>query len=148
MHPYHFEGGVAEAHVKIILRDFETANLKKLADQLEEIAKELRAAYPKARIDIKIDKQYRNMREGLSREPRALAKAIQAVEAAGLEPRLSIIRGGTDGSILTERGLPTPNLSSGQHNPHSPLEWTSLEEMQNAVEILIELAKLWGVERA
>jgi tripeptide aminopeptidase len=86
------------------------------------------------------------MREGLAREPRALAKAAAAIAAAGLEPRHSIIRGGTDGSQLTERGLPTPNLSSGQHNPHCPLEWTSVEEMQRAVDILVHLAVLWGEE--
>ncbi len=64
---------------------------------------------------------------------------------AGLEPKLTIVRGGTDGSRLTELGLPTPNLSTGEHNPHSPLEWTSLEEMATAVRVLIELA---GVGRA
>jgi tripeptide aminopeptidase len=88
------------------------------------------------------------MRDGLAKEPRALAKAIEAVRASGIEPEMSQIRGGTDGSVLTERGLPTPNLSSGQHNPHCPLEWTCLEEMQKAVDILIELAKAWGREKA
>ncbi|MEZ6053747.1 MAG: hypothetical protein R3C02_20535 [Planctomycetaceae bacterium] len=95
---------------------------------------------------MKIRKQYRNMRDGLEQEPRALAKAIEATQAAGMEPRLDIIRGGTDGSLMTERGLPTPNLSCGQHNPHSPLEWTGVEEMQHAVDVLIELARFWSVE--
>jgi len=148
LHPYHVEGSVASAEARIILRDFETEKLRDYAALLERIADELRARHPKARIDVEIKRQYRNMREGLRREPRALTKAIEATHAAGLEPRLAIIRGGTDGSALTEVGLPTPNLSSGQHNPHSPLEWTSVEEMQKAVEILIELAKAWGVERA
>ncbi len=147
LHPYHVEGSVAEASARIILRDFETAKLREQAALLEKIADELRAKHPRARIDIQIDQQYRNMGDGLKKEPRALAKAIEATRAAGVEPRLSIIRGGTDGSRLTELGLPTPNLSSGQHNPHSPLEWTSVEEMQQAVEILIELAKAWGKEQ-
>jgi len=69
------------------------------------------------------------------------------MRAAGMEPEISIIRGGTDGSVLTERGLPTPNLSTGQHNPHSPLEWTSLEEMQKAVDVLVQLAIAWGREK-
>ena len=64
----------------------------------------------------------------------------------GDRPEISIIRGGTDGSVLTERGLPTPNISTGQHNPHSPLEWTSLEEMQKAVDVLVQLAISWGRE--
>ena len=62
----------------------------------------------------------------------------------GREPQLAIIRGGTDGSQFTARGLPTPNLSTGQHNPHSPLEWVCLEEMVQAAEMLVELVKLWG----
>ena len=66
---------------------------------------------------------------------------------AGLEPKLTIVRGGTDGSRLTEMGLPTPNLSSGEHNPHSPLEWTCLEEMATAVRVLVELARVWGEQR-
>jgi len=148
LHPYQITGGVASASARIILRDFETATLADHARLLERIAEELRTKHPRARIEVEIHKQYRNMRDGLPKEPRALAKAIDAVKAAGLEPELSQIRGGTDGSVLTERGLPTPNLSSGQHNPHSPLEWTCLEEMQKAVDILIELAKAWGREEA
>jgi tripeptide aminopeptidase len=147
LHPYQISGGVSSASARIILRDFETSTLAGHARLLEKIAAELRARHPRARIEVEIHKQYRNMRDGLAKEPRALAKAIEAVRAVGLEPELSQIRGGTDGSVLTERGLPTPNLSSGQHNPHCPLEWTCLEEMQQAVDILIELAKVWGREK-
>ena len=146
MHPYHIEAAVPRASARIILRDFETENLKQYHQLLENIAEKLRSKHPQAGIQIEIHEQYRNMREGLKKEPRAIELAIKAVEAAGIKPELSIIRGGTDGSLLTEQGLPTPNLSSGQHNPHSPLEWTSVEEMQQAVDILIELAKLWGQE--
>ena len=120
LHPYQLSGGVATASVRIILRDFETPKLRDHAARLEAIAAELRARHPRAKIDIEIKKQYRNMRDGLEKEPRAMAKAVEATRAAGLEPELAIIRGGTDGSVLTERGLPTPNLSAGQHNPHSP----------------------------
>jgi tripeptide aminopeptidase len=147
LHPYQSTSSVATASVRIILRDFETLRLREHAQRLETIAADLRAKHPRVRIEIEIVKQYRNMRDGLAKEPRALAKAIEAVRAAGLEPEMSIIRGGTDGAVLTERGLPTPNLSAGQHNPHSPLEWTSLEEMQKAVEVLIQLAIAWGREK-
>jgi tripeptide aminopeptidase len=146
LHPYAIEGGVATASAKIILRDFETARLREQADLLRSIAADLQKQHPRARIEVQIRKQYRNMRDGLAREPRALAKAIDATRAAGLEPRLDIIRGGTDGALMTEAGLPTPNLSSGQHNPHSPLEWTSLHEMQKAVDVLVELARAWSSE--
>lgn len=147
LHPYEVEGSVAEARARIILRDFETPALAEYAALLESIAAPLRAEYPRAQIEIAVRKQYRNMRDGLKKEPRALEFAVAATRAAGLEPREEVIRGGTDGSRLTELGLPCPNLSAGQHNPHSPLEWTSVEEMQQAVNVLVELAKLWGRER-
>jgi tripeptide aminopeptidase len=148
MHPYTIEGGVAQASVRIILRDFETPALREYAALLEQIAARLRAKHPRASIEIRFVEQYRNMREGLAKEPRALAKALEATRAAGLEPRQTIIRGGTDGSRLTALGLPTPNLSTGEHNPHSPLEWTSLEEMQHAVDVLVALAQCWAYEEA
>ena len=146
MHPYVIEGGVAQATARVLLRSFETAELKTHADRLERIAVELRSEHPKASIELEIVKQYRNMRDGMTKEPRALTKAVEAVEAAGLDCNRSIIRGGTDGSRLTELGLPTPNLSTGEHNMHSPLEWTSVEEMQQAVDVLIKLAEGWGRE--
>jgi len=105
---------------------------------------QLLAEFPQARIDVTVTPQYRNMAEGLKKEPRALAFAEEAMRRAGLAPKLTIVRGGTDGSRLTELGLPTPNLSCGEHNLHSPLEWTCLEEMATAVRVLVELAKVWG----
>lgn len=148
LHPYVFEGGVARASARILLRDFDTPRLTDHAALLEGIADPLRREHPKATIEVKIVRQYRNMRDGLAKEPRALAKALEAIRATGIEPRQTIIRGGTDGSRLTEMGLPTPNLSTGEHNPHSPLEWTCLDEMEHAVKVLVELARAWGRERA
>src|SRR5262249_26267344 len=144
IHPYHIEGGVAEASARLILRDFETAKLSDQANLLESIAAALRAEYPRAQITVETRQQYRNMREGLVKEPRAVSKAVQAHEALGRTPKMTIIRGGTDGSMLTAKGLPTPNLSTGEHNPHSPLEWTSVEEMQAAAEVLVQLAVEWA----
>jgi tripeptide aminopeptidase len=97
-------------------------------------------------IDVKITPQYRNLADGLAKEPRALAHAEEAMRRAGLTPKRAIVRGGTDGSRLTELGLPTPNLSTGEHNIHSPLEWTCLEEMETAVKVLVDLAQVWGQE--
>jgi tripeptide aminopeptidase len=148
LHPYSIEGGVAQAEARLILRDFETSQLSVYALMLENLAIELRAENPKAKIDIEVKEQYRNMRDGLSKEPRAVQKAIEATAAAGLTPLTTIIRGGTDGSLLTAMGLPTPNLSTGEHNPHSPCEWTSVEEMQSAVNVLVQLAIAWGREEA
>lgn len=147
IHPYAIEGGVARASAKIILRDFDTEQLASQAALLESIAEPLRAEHPRAKITVDIRKQYRNLGDGLRDEPRAVSKAEEAMRKAGQEPELAIIRGGTDGSLLTELGLPTPNLSTGEHNPHSPLEWTSVEELQAAVEVLVALAECWSSER-
>jgi len=144
LHPYHLEGGVAEARMRVLLRDFDTARLADHAQLLRKCAAETESALPGIKIDVEVTPQYRNMAEGLAREPRAVAFARQALERLGREPRLTIIRGGTDGSRFTELGLPTPNLSTGEHNFHSPLEWTCLEEMVQAVEMLLELARLWA----
>lgn len=148
LHPYVFEGGVAEAKIKVLLRSFDSDHLPKQAELLRQIAATLMAEHPRAKIDVDIKVQYRNMIEGLTKEPRAVSLAEKAMKACGIAPKFESIRGGTDGSRLTEMGLPTPNLSTGMHNFHSPLEWACLEEMETAVNVLTELAKLWGKEKA
>lgn len=144
LHPYKIEGGVATATAQILLRDFETSRLREYESLLTTLARKLETEHPKSSIEVRIIEQYRNMREGLHKEPRAVPKAAAAMKAAGVEPELSIIRGGTDGSRLTALGLPCPNLSTGEHNPHSPLEWTSDVELETAVRVLLELAAEWA----
>jgi tripeptide aminopeptidase len=146
LHPYRIDGGVAEVTLRILLRDFDTPKLADKANLLRAAARLLQAEHPRASVEVQITPQYRNMAEGLNKEPRALTFAEKAVRRAGLEPKKTIIRGGTDGSRLTEMGLPTPNLSTGEHNPHSPLEWTCLEEMDTAVRVLVELAQVWAAD--
>ncbi|HXD88848.1 MAG TPA: peptidase T [Urbifossiella sp.] len=144
IHPLTMEGGVAEVNINFILRDFDTANLAVEAEILREIGRQIEREYPEAKVLVETRKQYRNMRDGIAKEPRAVKFAEVATRRAGLEPKFKIIRGGTDGAQLTEKGLPTPNLSTGEHNPHSPLEWTCLEEMVAAVRVLVELVQVWA----
>ncbi|MBW7906315.1 MAG: peptidase T [Phycisphaerae bacterium] len=144
LHPYVIEGGVARATLGVLLRSFETADLARQADILRAIAATLAPEHPGCRIDVDVRNQYRNMRDGLAREPRAVAIAEQAIRNVGLTPVFRAIRGGTDGSRLTELGLATPNLFAGMHNFHSPLEYACLEEMELSVRVLVELARLWG----
>lgn len=144
LHPYRIEGGVGEVTMRILLRDFVTAKLTEEAELLRHIARLLEAEFPQAKVRIDVTPQYRNMADGLIKEPRAVQFAEEAMRKVGLEPKRTIVRGGTDGSRLTELGLPTPNLSCGEHNLHSPLEWTCLEEMAIAVRVLVELARVWG----
>lgn len=148
MHPYVIEGGVEQVTLRVLLRSFVTADLEQQAAMLREVVGSILAEHPKAAIDIDVRKQYRNMVEALEKEPRAVKLAAEAVRRIGMEPKFASIRGGTDGSRLSEMGLPTPNLSTGMHNFHSPLEFACLEQMDNAVKVLIELAQLWGRETA
>ena len=148
LHPYTIEGGVGKTTIRILLRDFDTPKLAERAELLRQAAREVLKDYPTATIDVKITEQYRNMADGLRKEPRAAAFAEEAMRRVGLVPKLAIVRGGTDGSRLTEKGLPTPNLSTGEHNIHSPLEWTCLEEMETAVRVVLELAGVWSGERS
>jgi tripeptide aminopeptidase len=148
LHPYTIEGGVAETKVRILLRDFDTAQLTVKAELLRQLARETEQEHAGTKIEVHIKKQYRNMADGLLQEPRAVALAEAAFAKLGRPCKRTMVRGGTDGSQFTEKGLPTPNISTGEHNPHSPLEWTCLEEMVAACEMLVELVKLWGQERA
>jgi tripeptide aminopeptidase len=144
LHPYQMRGGVAEVVVEILLRDFQTAGLERWAAQLREASQASMAAFPGSKIDLAIVRQYRNMADGLANDPRAVVHAEKSLQRLGRVPKQTIVRGGTDGSRLTEMGLPTPNLSAGQHSPHSPLEWACVEEMLGAVEWLIALAGSWA----
>jgi len=145
LHPYEVTaGGVAEMKLKILLRDFDAAKLEERAEIARQAAAATMREFPGAKIDVVIERQYRNMAEGLVAEPRAVAYAEEALRRLGRTGKRTIVRGGTDGSRLTELGLPTPNLSCGDHNPHSPLEWACLDEMVESVEWLVALAEVWG----
>ena len=144
LHPYVIEGGVAVVTIKILLRDFDATRFVEFRRILEDALQRMQATTPEVSYEIDFQKQYRNMGEGLAKDPRAIEYAIEAHRILGREPVLEQIRGGTDGSRLTELGLPTPNLSSGQHNIHSPLEWACLDEMCGACEVGIEILRRWS----
>jgi tripeptide aminopeptidase len=144
LHPYQIDGGVGEVQIHFLLRDFDTAKLGDEAELLREIGRSVEREFPRAKVSIDVRQQYRNMRDGIAKEPRAVPYAVESVKRTGLEPKLLSIRGGTDGALLTAKGLPTPNLSCGEHTPHSPLEWTCLEEMDTAVRTLLELVQVWA----
>ncbi|QDV67918.1 Peptidase T [Rosistilla carotiformis] len=144
IHPYEIEGGVGRAELRVLLRSFDTAELTQYADRLRQAATATEKQYPGLAVRVEVKPQYRNMADGLRENPRVADLAEQAFRNLGRPVRRSIIRGGTDGSALTEKGLPTPNLSSGQHAIHSLHEFACLEEMIQAVEHLQELLRLWS----
>jgi tripeptide aminopeptidase len=143
VHPYVLEAGVDRTAVKLLVRDFETAGLAEKAALIERLARAAVAACPGARVEIAVTASYRNMKEVLDRHPEVAEYAREAVRRTGLEVRNRSIRGGTDGSRLSFMGLPTPNLFAGEHNFHSRLEWASVQEMEQSVEVIVELCRVW-----
>ena len=143
VHPYIVQAGVERTSVKLIVRDFVTAALADKEALVERLAREAVAAHPGARIDVAIEEQYRNMKEVLDHHPDVVEHAREAIRRAGLEPRTRPIRGGTDGSRLSFMGLPTPNIFAGEHNFHSRLEWVSVQDMEKAVEVIVNLCRVW-----
>ncbi len=110
---------------------------------LNEIRDKIAAEYPKAKVDLKIKEQYENMHVKIEEDPKVVDYAMEAVKCAGITPKLQIIRGGTDGARLCFKGLLTPNIFTGGHNFHSKLEWISIQGMENAVDTLVNLVKIW-----
>jgi tripeptide aminopeptidase len=147
IHPLEIDGGVGEVKLRLLLRDFQTARLADQAQMLRAAAVETNELFPHAQIEIETKRSYLNMADGLAKEPRAVEYAEKALARLGRTPRQTIVRGGTDGSRLTELGLPTPNLSSGAHSIHSPKEWASLDEMVQSAQWLVAIVQTWAAEK-
>lgn len=144
IHPHELRAGVGGAELTLLLRDFDDEALEGHAELLRRTAHEIVSDEPPASVDVEIREQYRNMRHWLAARPEIVAAAEAALRAEGIEPIREPIRGGTDGSILTERGLPTPNLFTGGHEFHSPREWASLNDMAAAAATVVRLAGVWA----
>ncbi|HCV42524.1 MAG TPA: peptidase T, partial [Bacteroidetes bacterium] len=144
IHPHHLVGEEAKTTLKILLRDFETPGLGVLKKKLEAIIADVQPLHPKARIELSVLNQYRNMRDYMVNDPRVLDCMFEATRRSGLEPKWVPIRGGTDGSRLTEKGLPTPNIFTGGQNYHGKTEWLSVYGMEKSVETLVNLAQVWA----
>jgi len=143
VHPYMMKAGVDQTSVKLIIRDFKTPGLAEKESLLQKLAEEAVAQHPGARVETEVEESYRNMKEVLDEHPTVLEHCMEAVRRSGLEPRMESIRGGTDGSRLCFMGLPTPNIFAGEHNFHSRYEWVSTYDMHKAVEVIIELSRVW-----
>lgn len=148
IHPHTITGGVGEASVELILRSFESADLNTYSDQVRTLANSIADQTEGLSVEVELRRQYRNLREGLKNLPEAITLAQQAFNNLDRTCSQAIIRGGTDGSQLTEKGLPTPNLSSGQHNIHAVTEFACLDEMVAAVEHLVEMLGLWSQQKS
>ncbi len=147
VHPYVVTASVEHTSVKLLIRDFKVQGLAEKEAFLAELAEATVADWPGASIEIRIEESYRNMGVVLDQHPQVVDNAREAIRRAGLTLRERPIRGGTDGSRLSFMGLPTPNLFAGEHNFHSRLEWVSAQDMEKAVETVIQLVQVWE-ERA
>ena len=144
VHPYDVEASVDRTVVKVLLRDFVTANLAAQRTLIDALAHKAVQRHPGCRLEIAVREQYRNMREVLDQHPAVVQHARDAMRRVGIEPVERPIRGGTDGSRLSFMGLPTPNLFAGEHNFHSRLEWVSAQDMDLAARVIVELCRGWS----
>jgi tripeptide aminopeptidase len=144
VHPSRIEGSVERCEVTLILRDFDEEKLAGYEALVRRLADETAAGEPHASVEVEVERQYRNMREYLKDIPRAISVAEEAIRAEGLEPLRTSIRGGTDGARLSERGLPTPNLFTGQQALHSRHEWICVRDLGSAAATIVRLVERWA----
>jgi tripeptide aminopeptidase len=137
-------GNAGELQLAFIVRDHDDALLEQHLALLRRLAADVAAQEPRAEVTVQVEEQYRNMRGVLDRHPRVVAAAEEAIRRAGVDVEHTIIRGGTDGARLSERGLPTPNVFTGGQEYHSLREWASVQDMAAAAATAVELARVWA----
>jgi len=147
VHPVSINGNEELTTVKFIIRDFQAPKLKKYESMLKKLAQTIVKKFPGSKMEFIVTEQYRNMREVLKKHPQVEKNAIEAMKRLNIKPIMQPIRGGTDGARLSFMGLPTPNIFAGEHSFHSKTEWVSIQDMEMAVRVIIEIAKVWE-ERA
>ena len=143
VHPTSISGNMEAANLQFIIRDFDTSKLKVHEHFVESMVKEVMKNYTGSTYTIEVQEQYRNMKEVLVQHPQLVSYAEEAIRRAGMNPVSGGIRGGTDGSRLSFMGLPCPNIFAGEHAFHSKLEWVSVQDMQLAVDTIVNLVQIW-----
>jgi tripeptide aminopeptidase len=142
--PLEVSGTLERASLEVYVRDFEEAEAQRRLEVLRRIGEAVQAAHPPGKVEVATEKQYSNLRHYLEKVPQVVGLLEQAIRATGIEPVAKIIRGGTDGARLSELGVPTPNVFNGGHNFHSRQEWAALPAMERAVEVAVNLCRLWA----
>jgi len=143
LHPIAFNGDVSKAEIKFLVRAFTEEELHQREEILRSIVNETSGVFPGAKIDLTIKESYRNMFYPISKDPKVLEYALEAVERQGIKPSRRPIRGGTDGARLSFMGLLTPNIFAGSQSYHSTHEWVSLDWMSKAVEVTLQILNVW-----
>src|SRR4051794_3214759 len=147
LHPIGINGALEQTTLGLIVRDFTDEGLREKEELLEGIVREVMKEFPRSSYRMEVKQQYRNMKQVIDRHPQIIDHAMEAIRRAGLTPKKTSIRGGTDGSRLSFMGLPCPNLFAGEHAFHSRTEWVSIQDMEAAVRTIVHLAMVWE-ERA
>ena len=143
VHPTSIEGGLEKATVQFIIRDFVTDELEKHEQRLRDLMYQTAEQFPGVTTTFVVKEQYRNMKEILDQHPQVMDYAEAAYIRSGMQVNRMSIRGGTDGSRLSFMGLPCPNLFTGEMGIHSKQEYVSVQDMEKAVEMLVNLAGIW-----
>lgn len=148
IHPHELKSSVSYSELFLLLRDFKSEGLVKQKEMLEEIIDDVKKDFPKARIELEVKKSYRNMHDALQENPKGCDYMFEAAERAGTNPYWEPIRGGTDGSRLTEMGLPCPNIYTGGQNFHSNKEWLSITFLEKTIDTMVNLCEIWAEKEA
>ena len=143
IHPMKLEAQLESAKIDFIIRDFVTSKLNDHVKVLKDACEKVIINYPNSKYTLNQTEQYRNMKEVLVNHPQVMNYAVQAIQEAGIPLRQGIIRGGTDGSRLSFMGLPCPNIFAGEHGIHSKKEWTTVQDMEKAAEVIIRICNIW-----
>jgi tripeptide aminopeptidase len=144
VHPHRISGGAEEAIVDFIVRDHDDELLEQHTQLIRDLAAAVAEREPRAFVEVEVRDSYRNMRPYIQENPRVVDAALEAIRRVGLEPKLAITRGGTDGAVLSAAGLPTPNLFTGGQEYHSVREWASVQDMAAAAATIVELVGVWS----
>lgn len=143
IHPVNINGSAELAEAHFIIRDFDDEKLKQHEEKLASVVKEILKSYPNITYDLVVSEQYRNMKKVLDQHPQIIEYGVEAIKRAGLTPKQRSIRGGTDGSRLSFMGLPCPNIFAGEHAFHGKQEWVSVQDMEKAVQTIVNIAAIW-----
>ena len=144
LHPIKIDGDVSSVKIGMLVRDFAVDGLKKLESTAQKVADETQKEFLGSEILISVKEQYRNMRYELDKDPRIVSYAVKAMENLGLKPKMSVARGGTDGSKLSYRGLLTPDIPAGFYAFHSKNEWVCLDEMVESAKVVRHIIDVWA----
>lgn len=143
IHPVTISGNVEQAEARFILRAFNNEELAANGELLDATVQNIIEDFPNSSYELKITEQYRNMKQVLDQYPQIIEYGMEAIKRAGIAPKQQSIRGGTDGSRLSFMGLPCPNIFAGEHAFHGKQEWVSVQDMEKAVETIVNIAEIW-----